>query len=81
MIKSGNEYTITNATQSQYHFNSDGELDWVKDANGNILEISAKSNNQRTVKDSTHRTYKSLTMEMKSTHVLQKLKILPATEL
>ena len=39
MTKSGNEYTITNAAQSQYHFNSDGELDWVKDANGNTLTI------------------------------------------
>ena len=36
MTKSGNEYTITNAAQSQYHFNADGELDWVKDAEGNI---------------------------------------------
>lgn len=33
MTKSGDEYTITNAAQSKYHFNSDGELDWVKDAN------------------------------------------------
>ena len=57
MTKSGNEYTITNAAQSQYHFNANGELDWVKDANGNILKISAKSNNQRTVTDSTGRTY------------------------
>ncbi len=58
MKKDGDEYTVTNAAQSQYHFNADGELDWVKDANENILEISAKSNNQRTVKDSTGRTYK-----------------------
>ena len=57
MTKSGNEYIITNAAQSQYHFNSDGELDWVKDANGNILTISAMSNNQRIVTDSTGRTY------------------------
>ncbi len=57
MTKSGDEYTITNAAQSQYHFNADGELDWVKDANGNILKISAKSNDQRTVTDSTGRTY------------------------
>ncbi|MCU6720936.1 DUF6531 domain-containing protein, partial [Porcipelethomonas ammoniilytica] len=47
MTKSGDEYTITNAAQSQYHFNADGELDWVKDANGNTLTISAMSNNQR----------------------------------
>ncbi len=58
MTKSGSEYTVTNAAQSQYHFNSDGELDWVKDANGNRLEISAKKNNQRIVTDSTKRTYK-----------------------
>ena len=57
MTKSGNEYTITNAAQSQYHFNADGELDWVKDANGNILTVSAKANNQRIVTDSTGRTY------------------------
>lgn len=57
MTKSGNEYTITNAAQSQYHFNADGELDWVKDAEGNILTISVMSNNQRTVTDSTGRTY------------------------
>lgn len=58
MIKSGNTYTITNAAQSQYHFNADGELDCVKDANGNTLTISEKTNNQRTVTDSTGRTYK-----------------------
>ncbi|MCD7811589.1 MAG: DUF6531 domain-containing protein [Ruminococcus sp.] len=57
MTKSGDEYTITNAAQSQYHFNADGELDWVKDAEGNILTISALSNNQRIVTDSTGRTY------------------------
>ncbi len=57
MTKSGSEYTITNVAQSQYHFNSNGELDWVKDANGNALTISAKSNNQRIVTDSTRRTY------------------------
>ena len=57
MTKSGNEYTITNAAQSQYHFNADGELDWVKDAEGNILTISSMSNNQRIVTDSTGRTY------------------------
>jgi len=57
MTKSGNEYTVTNAAQSQYHFNSNGELDWVKDANGNTLTISAKENNQRIVTDSTGRTY------------------------
>ena len=58
MTKSGNTYTITNAAQSQYHFDSDGELDWVKDANGNKLTISSKSNDQRIVTDSTGRTYK-----------------------
>ena len=57
MTKSGNEYTVTNAAQSQYHFNSNGELDWVKDANLNKLTISAKSDNQRVVTDSTGRTY------------------------
>ena len=57
MTKSGNEYIITNAAQSQYHFNADGELDWVKDAEGNILTISSMSNNQRIVTDSTGRTY------------------------
>ena len=57
MTKSGDEYTVTNAAQSQYHFNSDGELDWVKDANRNTLTISAKENNQRIVTDSTGRTY------------------------
>ena len=58
MTKSGDTYTITNAAQSRYHFNADGELDWVKDANGNTLTISAMSNNQRIVTDSTGRTYK-----------------------
>jgi len=57
MTKSGSEYTVTNAAQSQYHFNSESELDWVKDANGNTLTISAKENNQRIVTDSTGRTY------------------------
>ena len=58
MTKSGDEYTVTNAAQSQYHFNADGELDWVKDANGNKLTISAMNNNQRIVTDSTGRNYK-----------------------
>ena len=57
MTKSGNEYTITNATQSKYHFNTNGELDWVKDAEGNVLTISSMTNNQRIVTDSTGRTY------------------------
>lgn len=57
MTKSGNEYTITNAAQSKYHFNTNGELDWVKDAEGNILTISSMTNNQRIVTDSTGRTY------------------------
>ena len=42
----------------KYHFTAKGELDWVKDAEGNILTISAMSNNQRTVTDSAGRTYK-----------------------
>ncbi len=57
MTKSGDEYAVTNAAQSQYHFNSEGELNWVKDANGNTMTISAKENNQRIVTDSTGRTY------------------------
>lgn len=57
MVKNGNEYTITNSVQSQYHFNAGGELDCVRDANGNELTISPKINNQRTVTDSTKRTY------------------------
>ena len=57
MTKSGNEYTITNASQSKYHFNTNGELDWVKDAEGNVLTISSMTNNQRIVTDSTGRTY------------------------
>ena len=57
MTKSGNEYTITNAVQSKYHFNTNGELDWVKDAEGNVLTISSMTNNQRIVTDSTGRTY------------------------
>lgn len=57
MTKSGNEYTITNAAQSRYYINADGELDLVKDANGNKLTISPKTNNQRIVTDSTGRTY------------------------
>ena len=57
MTKSGNEYTITNAEQSKYHFNTNGELDWVKDAEGNVLTISSMTNNQRIVTDSTGRTY------------------------
>jgi len=57
MIKSGNEYTITNSAYSQYHFNSQGELDWVKDANGNKLTISGIENNQRIVTDSVGREY------------------------
>ncbi len=49
MTKSGDEYTITNAAQVQYHFDANGELDWVKDSNSNILTISSKSDNQRIV--------------------------------
>ncbi len=58
MEKDGDSYIITNAAQSKYHFTAKGELDWVKDAEGNILTISAMSNNQRIVTDSTGRTYK-----------------------
>jgi len=58
MEKDGDGYIITNAAQSKYHFTAKGELDWVKDAEGNILTISAMSNNQRIVTDSTGRTYK-----------------------
>ncbi len=57
MTKSGDEYTVTNAAQSQYHFNSNGELDWVKDANGNRLSINTISETQKQVVDSTGRTY------------------------
>ncbi|MDE6088105.1 MAG: hypothetical protein K2G25_06935, partial [Oscillospiraceae bacterium] len=57
MTKSGEEYTVTNAAQSQYHFNSNGELDWVKDANGNTLQINTLSDMQKQVVDSTGRTY------------------------
>lgn len=57
MVKSGDEYTITNAAQAQYHFNSSGELDWVKDPEGNVLTISSIVNNVRTVTDSTGREY------------------------
>lgn len=57
MTKSRNEYTITNAAQSKYHFNTNSELDWVKDAEGNVLTISSMTNNQRIVTDSTGRTY------------------------
>ena len=83
MTKSGDEYTVTNAAQSQYHFNSDGELDWVKDANGNKLTISAMNNNQRIVTDSTGRTYK-ITYNGNSEHIpyYQNSRIqLPVTEL
>ncbi len=68
MTKSGGEYTVTNAAQSQYHFNDKGELDWVKDANGNKLTISSKSNNQRIVTDSTGRTYTIKETLIKSSH-------------
>ena len=57
MEKSGNEYTITNSAQSQYHFNAEGQLDFVKDANGNKLEISSLNDNYRYVTDSTGRRY------------------------
>ncbi|MCI8777499.1 MAG: hypothetical protein HFK00_08970, partial [Oscillospiraceae bacterium] len=56
MEKDGDGYIITNAAQSKYHFTAKGELDWVKDAEGNILTISAMRNNQRIVTDSTGRT-------------------------
>ena len=45
-IQIGNkfEYTVTNVAQSQYHFNTDGELDWISDANGNRMTISSIEN-------------------------------------
>ena len=51
------EYTVTNVAQSQYHFNTDGELDWIADANGNRMTISSIENNKRTVTDSIGRKY------------------------
>lgn len=57
MTKSGSEYIVTNAAQSKYYFNADGEMYKVEDAEGNKLTISSMSNNQRTVTDSTGRTY------------------------
>jgi len=51
------EYTVTNVAQSQYHFNTNGELDWIKDANGNRMLISSIENNKRTVTDSINRKY------------------------
>ena len=58
MTKSGGEYIVTNAAQSKYYFNADGEMYKVEDAEGNKLTISSMENNQRIVTDSTGRTYK-----------------------
>ena len=58
MTKNGGEYIVTNAAQSKYYFNADGEMYKVEDAEGNKLTISAMENNQRIVMDSTDRTYK-----------------------
>lgn len=57
MKKSGSEYVVTNAAQSKYYFNSDGEMYKVEDAEGNNLTISSKENNQRIVTDSIGRKY------------------------
>ena len=57
MTKNGSEYIITNAAQSKYYFNADGEMYKVEDAEGNKLTISSKENNQRIVTDSTGRKY------------------------
>ncbi len=51
------EYTITNVAQSQYHFNTSGELDWIKDADGNRMLISSIENNKRTITDSINGKY------------------------
>lgn len=58
-IQVGNqfEYTVTNVAQSKYHFNVNGELVWIKDANDNELTISTIENNIRTVRDSLKRNY------------------------
>ena len=58
-IQAGNkfEYIVTNVAQSQYHFNTEGELDWIADANGNKMTISSIENNKRTVTDSIGRKY------------------------
>ena len=56
MTKNGGEYIVTNAAQSKYYFNADGEMYKVEDAEGNKLTISAMENNQRIVMDSTDRT-------------------------
>ena len=58
MTKNGSEYIVTNAAQSKYYFNADGEMYKVEDAEGNKLTVSSMLNNQRTVTDSTGRTYK-----------------------
>lgn len=51
------EYTVTNVAQSKYHFNTNGELDWIRDANGNEMRITSIENNMRTVTDSINRKY------------------------
>ena len=57
MKKNGDEYTITNSAFSQYHFNANGMLDEVRDANGNTLRISDINEGFRYVTDSTGRRY------------------------
>lgn len=67
MTRSGDEYTVINAAQSQYHFNANGELDRVTDANGNPLYIETLSDIQKRVTDSTGRTY-TITYDYISEH-------------
>ena len=55
--KSGGEYTLTNSGFSKYHFNAEGMLDKIYDANGNKLEISSITDNKRTITDSIGRNY------------------------
>lgn len=57
MERNGNEYTVTNASNAKYHFNSEGQLDEVQDASGNTLLISGIDNNYRYVTDSIGRRY------------------------
>ena len=51
------EYTVINSAQSRYHFNTEGELDEIRDANGNKMTISAIENNKRTITDSIGREF------------------------
>ena len=57
MAKNGSEYIVTNAAQSKYYFNANGEMYKVEDGAGNKLEVSVKQNNKRTVTESTGRKY------------------------